>query len=153
MLIGGVLSIVKFAPLAKGVFGGEIDVFRIDLNLGKLNIGSKSWIDTLLVGFSTFFGVVQLLGLIVFSSRLFGKWSKIVGIILLLSSISYILNVFSYAGRDGLVYWVLSLLVNILLVKTFLGGYHINRLNAFLGLSVLLLLFPFFIITIARFSS
>ena len=153
MLIGGIFSIAKYAPLAIEVLSGDIRAFRLGRNAGLIDVGSKSLIDTFFAGFATFFGIAQLLGLIVFSSKLFGKWSNIIGIMLLLSSISYVLNAFSFAGRDGVVYWVLSLLINIILVRTLLGGYHVTKLKNILSFSILLLLTTFLLITISRFPS
>jgi len=153
LLIGGFFAIIKSFPLVMQVFGGEINVFRLAISAGTADVGSKTIIDTFAVGFSTFFGIAQLLGLIVFSSALFGKWSKWIGLMLLFSSFSYVFNVFTFAGRDGVVYWILSFLFNICLIKGLLNATYVNKLNYLFGFIVLLLFVPFFLISISRFSS
>ena len=153
ILIGGWVAIIHFTPRAIDVLTSNVSEFRILLNTGELDVGSKTMTDKILVGFSTFYGIAQLLGLIVFASDLYGKWSKLIGVLLLISSVSYVINAFSFGGRDGVVYWIVSLWVNILLVRFFMGGLRIKILKPYFILSVLLLLIPFSLITASRFSN
>lgn len=47
---------------------------------------------------------------------------KILAGLLFVSSFSYVLNVFAYAGRDGVVFWVFSFFVTYLYFKDYLSG-------------------------------
>ncbi|MEJ2455326.1 MAG: hypothetical protein P8103_14375 [Candidatus Thiodiazotropha sp.] len=152
LLIGSIYSILMFISKVSAAFSGDINTYRLAVNTGEINVGSTTIFETIAVGFSTFFGIVQLLGFVCLFSKLFGKYSKIIGTLLLASSLSYVLNSFSYAGRDGVVFWLFSILFNFLLFRSWFGVNLIKGLKHLIIITGILITIFFMIISYSRFS-
>lgn len=108
LLFGGIYAIVLFIP--KAIFAiqfGAAD-FRARTLVGDITVFTGSMYETIAVGFSSFFGLSQLLAFLVLATKLFGRMSNFFAIGLLASSTSYIFNSFAFAGRDGVIFWGIS---------------------------------------------
>ena len=151
--LGSVYAIVIFTPRVITAFSGDLHLYRVDVNLGNVNAGSLTIFDTIAVGFSTFFGIVQVLGLIVLFGNTFGKYSKFIALALICSSLSYVFNALMFAGRDGVIFWLLSLVFNLIVLKSWFSV----RLGAFSWKTILVIgggvMIPFLLISYSRFST
>lgn len=152
-LIGSVYAMFIFIPKAIYAFSSGIESNRLMLNAGDFKVFEGSFLETIAVGFSAFFSFVQILALIVISFKIFGKKSNIIGGFMLISSSSYIFNVFAYAGRDGVVFWFFSLLFNYVMLKLWFGIEVSKSISKLIWLSLFLFSLLFMYITFSRFSS
>ena len=73
-------------------------------------------------------------------------------VLLFLSSFSYIFNSLAYAGRDGVVFWIFSYLYIYLFFKDFISYKIRKKINRYFIITVLLLMIPFVMISMGRFS-
>lgn len=150
--LGSFSSIIYFSYKAYDVFVYGVGQYRLDLNQGMVSPLESSVFNSFNVLFSTMFGVTQLLGLIVLSTSLFGRFSKHFGLFMLFLSVSYVLNSLAFAGRDGVVFWIISLCFNVVLVRSLFsvnGLEFIFKWLFFLGVGMLV---PFLVISYARFG-
>jgi oligosaccharide repeat unit polymerase len=78
--------------------------------------------------------------------------NKLLSIFLLISSFSYVLNVFAYSGRDGVVFWLFSFLVSYGFFRDFLPQKDQSLIKRILFLFLILIIPIFISITSDRFS-
>lgn len=151
--LGSFISIVFFFFKVYDVFVYGVGAYRLDLNYGNATPFQSSIVSKVSVLFSLFFGFVQLLGLIVIVTDFFGKRSKVFGLILIFLSTSYVLNSLAFAGRDGVVFWILSLLFNVVFIRSLFSVDSVNFVFRWLFFLGLILVVPFIMISVARFGS
>jgi oligosaccharide repeat unit polymerase len=72
--------------------------------------------------------------------------------LLLISSLSYVIYVLAYVGRDGVVYWLMSFLFILFLMKGFLDDSTKRKITRVFYIIALIIIIPFIYISIARFS-
>ncbi len=151
LLIGGLLAILFFLPFAYDALTGDITQNRLaqGVTVSKLKeYGIINSIFSLLANLFILNIVSSFINLIPKN----GKRNIFKACLLLFSSLSYVVYIFAYVGRDGVVFWFMSFAFCYLLFKDFLIDNDVKKLKYVFTFSLAVLLIPFIIITIARFS-
>jgi len=81
-----------------------------------------------------------------------GKRNVYKASLMLISSLSFVVYVLAYAGRDGVVYWLMSYVFCFLLFRNFLAIHDLKRIKQFFVLVFAILMIPFSLISVSRFS-
>lgn len=147
----GLASLIFFSPVAATKFLGDIAENRIDISAGNNQLAAYGLINSILSFASNMF----IFSLLFFFLRLAmdgTRRNRIYALLNLFSSFSFIVYVFAYAGRDGIVLWLFSFFMVFFLVRKYLPPQEKLKIrNIIIGV-ILLLMIPFFIISSARFS-
>ena len=151
LLVGGFLSIYFFLPHAVRALSGNIDVNRKELYLQQEILGSFGIVNSIFSYISNMFIIAIVYSFMNMIPRN-GNRNVIKAILLLLSSFSYVVYIFAYVGRDGTVYWIMSFIFCLLLFKDFLSKDDLRRLKRVLIYSLPVIVAPFMMISISRFS-
>jgi len=151
LLIGGLLAILFFLPFAYMSLTGDVNQNRINLALGGTSLKDFGIINSIFTLSANLFILNQLCSFINFIPRN-GKPNKVKAYLLLISSLSYVIYILAYVGRDGVVFWLMSYAFCYLLFRDFLDREVLRKLKFHFALTLTILLIPFFVITIARFS-
>lgn len=141
-------SIIYFTPVVINVFSVEnLSDARIAMTQGDLFVKETIW-NTIASVSSSFYNIAFIL---FFIYRAKGTNRKL-SILLLISSLSYVLNVFAYVGRDGVVFWVFSFIGTYLLFRNFLPLKDRNTIRKYFVIFLILAVPLFMAITYDRFS-
>jgi oligosaccharide repeat unit polymerase len=151
LIIGGFAAIIFFLPLAIQGFVGDIKTNRINISLFQETvIGAFGIINSIFSLIANLFLLSILFSFINFAQ---GPKYRIRAYLLLISSLSYVVYISAYVGRDGTVYWLMTFLFLFLLMKDFLNNTVKKQIIKLSFLITLIILIPFIIISIARFGS
>lgn len=71
--------------------------------------------------------------------------------LLVLSSLSYVIYILAYVGRDGVVYWLMTFIMVYVIFHSHLDPVDRRKISLFGLLTAIIILIPFGVITIARF--
>ncbi len=155
LVIGGLFSIAYFFNASLAMLSGGIKESRdmIASGAGSRDVGGTA-IGFIATGFSTFFGLNQLLAFFLMKRARNGETPerRVLFWMLIISSFSYPFLVFTFAGRDGVVYWVFSILFISLLYARITGENLLSRYKLSVCIAIIALTVPFAIITISRFG-
>lgn len=152
VMLGGYISIIFFLPFAITSLSGDVEVNRLTTAIFQQTVLAQYGIfNTLFSLFSNLFILTIFFAFLNFTDQ-DNKRKKIKGYLLLISSFSYVVYVLAYVGRDGIVYWSLTYLFIYLLLKKFISSSIRKKLLYSYLIVVGLLIIPFMIISVARFS-
>jgi oligosaccharide repeat unit polymerase len=152
LLIGSILSIIFYAPHAIRAFEGDIRYNRMYLEETTKGISEYGLINSFASIFSHLFILTQMFAFINLIPKN-GVIKKERSMIMFLASMSYIVQIFAYVGRDGVVFWLMSFIFQYLFFRKFLAKDIRKLIKKRLMVVFILLLIPFMIISIARFSA
>lgn len=141
-------SIIYFFPIVVRVFRME------DLNFARNNMveGNSYTSETIFNTIASVSASLYTISLILFFIfRALGRYKKLSNL-LLISSSSYILHVFTFVGRDGVVFWLFSFIGVFGLFKNFLPKNDIKYIKKILIYFSVIALPLFFAITFDRFA-
>lgn len=146
------LAILFFLPFAFNSLTGDANLNRLDVSTKAQLLGSYGLVNTLASMASHLFPVSLVMAFIRLSQSPDRSGGVFLAIILTLSSLSYVVYVLAYVGRDGVVYWIMTAGVIFLLFRSQLP--QIRRRQAILVGStvVAFIMLPLAIITVARFA-
>lgn len=148
VLISSFLSMLYFIPFAFiGLFIGNISDNRFANNLLSDQMGKFGLINTFFSLISNLFMINMINAVIRFNERKFKS-----GVICIIASLSYVLYVLAYVGRDGIVYWIFSIIFFYIFFKRFIPKNYIKKILVIFTLILCILLFFFILITYSRFS-
>lgn len=151
ILFGSIFSILFFTSFAIQAFQGDINQNRLNLSQTQSVLGNYGIINSIASLFANLFVLAQMF----FFVHLIPKGnviSKRKAIIMLLASFSYIIYIFAYVGRDGVVFWLMSFVFQFLFFNKFIIPTLRRKLiKLSINLSIVLLI-PFMIITFSRFK-
>jgi oligosaccharide repeat unit polymerase len=152
LIIGGFASMLFFLPFAYLALSGNIELNRIGfaaLSEGMAKLGIMNSIFSLLANcfiLSIIFAFINL-------ATIKGKKNFIKVYLLLLSSLSFVVYILAYVGRDGIVYWVMTFIFVFFLFKNIISqNDKRNIYRIFIVIVPVILLIPFIMITYSRFS-
>ena len=151
LLIGGFLSILFFLPVAVTALKGDISLFRIEMvEFGSIlaDFGIINSICSLMANLFIIAQVCSFINLI----PLNGKRNVCKAYLMLLSSLSFVVYILAYAGRDGAVYWLMSYVFCFLLFRDFLLKSDLKRIKRVFALVFATIMIPFLMISKSRFS-
>ena len=153
LLYGGFGSLFFFLPFAISGLSGDVELNRLDIFGFQESVLAKyGIINSIFSLFANLFIFAILLAFIRFADKDNLK-SRGKGYLLLLSSFSYVVYVLAYVGRDGIVYWLMSYSFIYLVFKRFISITIKKKLFYQYFISIGILIVPFMIISIARFSA
>lgn len=146
------LAILFFLPFALGSFEGDANINRLDVSNKAQLLGSYGLINTFSGMASHLFPVSLVMAFIRLSQSTERGGSIFVAILLTLASLSYVVYVLAYVGRDGVVYWIMTAGVIYLLFRNYLP--QKRRRQVVIGGSTIaaFIMLPLAIITVARFA-
>ncbi len=145
----GILAFIFFTPFSIISLQGDIEHNRI-VNINFAALESFGLINSFASLFANVFIYMLLFAFINFAKN--EKRAIIRGFILLVCSQSFIVYILAYVGRDGSVYWFMSLVFIAFLMKDFITK-ELKRIIILVSLLLTILAFiPFMMITLSRFS-
>jgi hypothetical protein len=145
-------SLLFFLPFAVTSLQGDASENRLELASKMDLLASYGLFNTVagaaaqLFTASLVFGFLRL-ALPQGQGRSVGRAAVLIG-----SSFCYVVYIFAYVGRDGVVYWLMSALATFLVFRPHLPPATRRRLVAAGTAMAAVLAFPFVIITVARFA-
>lgn len=146
-----IYSIIYFLP--KSIALLSVDVDQIAGLRDLIAAGENPYIEnnifnTIAGTSASFYSLVMLFYFIVLTAE---KKHSLLSIILIISTLSYPIFVLAYMGRDGIVFWMFSFIINYLLFRRFLP-LNIKRILIKIGIFALIIGFiVLMVITIGRF--
>jgi oligosaccharide repeat unit polymerase len=150
-LIGGFLSILFFLPFAVTALTGDISLNRSEMVEYGSMLADFGIINSICSLMSNLFIIAQVCSFINLIP-INGKRNVYKAYLMLLSSLSFVVYILAYAGRDGVVYWLMSYVFCFLLFRNFLVMSDLKRLKRFSVLLFAAIMIPFLMITTSRFS-
>ena len=157
LLIGGFLSILFFLPFAFTALTGDIASKREMVVYGSTvvvhgytfaDFGIINSICSLMSNLFIIAQVCSFINLIPIN----GKRNVCKAYLMLISSLSFVVYIFAYAGRDGVVYWLMSYVFCFLLFRNFLFKSDLKRIKRVFALVFAAIMIPFLMISKSRFS-
>jgi hypothetical protein len=152
LITGGIASIIFFAPVAAMQMTGDVAENRWNIATGiAAPLASFGLLNTLMSLFANMF----IFSLLFFFLRLSGNKTlrdKTYAILHFFTSLSFVVYVLAYAGRDGVVLWIFSFFLIFSLCDKYLTRIASRMILIYAASLGVLLLVPFFIISVARFS-
>ena len=152
LLIGGFIAIVFFLPFAVIALRGDISLFRDDMVVYGTRLADFGIINSICSLLANLFVIAQVCSF-VNMIPVNGKRNIYKAYLLLISSLSFVVYVLAYAGRDGIVYWLMSYVFCFLLFRNFLAVHELKSIKRFFVLVFLILMIPFVMISVSRFSN
>ena len=144
---GIVFSFIYLTPYAiKSLLLSALEL-RSDMQIQGLKVLPVSIFTTIAVGFPSFYYVYCLL---LFNAIV--KKQKLIAFLSLLGPITFIINVLTVSGRDGVLFVFFSFIITYFLFENLISVRQKKRLKNFFILGFILALIPIFYITIDRFS-
>lgn len=148
IVVLSLLSIFYFTPTVVRIFSlNDLNFARQQMLRGE-GYTEESLINTIASVSASFYTIALFL---FFIYRAKGTNKKL-SILLLISSVSYVLNVFAYVGRDGVVFWIFSFIGTYGLFHNFLPRTEKKNMKRVLTLFLILAIPLFMGITYDRFS-
>ena len=141
-----------FAPFALMSLTGDAKENRLDLESKMELMGSFGLLNTFAGAASQLFAVSLVLACIRVAQPAGGGRSMRRAGVLIAASLSYVVYILAYVGRDGVVYWLMTALAVFLIFRTHIPRYLRQKMVA-LGTALgAVMLLPFLLITVARFA-
>jgi oligosaccharide repeat unit polymerase len=152
LIIGGILAIAFFFPFAIDGLKGDISSNRFDMMQNGPSVAKFGIFNSIFSLFANMSILAQVLGFLclipVDGNRRVGR-----AVLLLVSSLSYVVYVLAYVGRDGVIYWTMSFLFCFLMFRGFLGQANLKKLKRAFAITLFLIFIPFVMISVSRFST
>lgn len=148
IVVLSLFSVIYFLPVVINVFQmGDLNFARNNMVEGNAYV-SETIFNTIASVSASLYTIAMIL---FFIYKALGT-NKILSNLLLISSTSYVFNVFAYVGRDGVVFWIFSFLGVYGLFKNFLPKNDIKKIKKII-LYFTIITVPFFLaITFDRFA-
>lgn len=155
LLVGGQLyALTFFAPFAIASLSGDPNEGRLDLESKMEAMGSYGLFNTF-AGFAAQLFTVSLVLAFLRLARADGrtKGNSQMALALVVSSLSYVVYVLAYVGRDGFVFWLMSALAMFFVFRQHLPRPVRSQIVTGGLILTAAMAFPFAAITIARFAN
>lgn len=151
LIFSQLLAIVFFFPFAIQSLIGDPHENRLFLEDKMQILGSYGILNTVAGASSQLFVVSIALAFSRLTSE--KKYGRDVfrAAILIISSLSYVIYILAYVGRDGVVYWLMTAVALYLVFRTHIENNDRKKIKLLGAIGAFLLLIPFGIITISRF--
>lgn len=151
LIVAQFIAIVFFIPFALSSLSGDANENRLQLVDKMEELGSFGLLNTFSGAASQLFSSSLVLAFIRLSSKKGQGRNVGRALALVFCSLSYVIYILAYVGRDGVVYWLMTAIMIFLVFRKHLSQADKRNILAFGSLLVILLLIPFVAITIARF--
>lgn len=141
-------SIIYFTPVVINVFSVEnLSDARIAMTQGDLFVKETIWNTIASVSASLY--TIALILFFIYRAK---GTNKKMSILLLVSSFSYVFNVFAYVGRDGVVFWIFSFIGTYWLFRNYISSKDKKTIRKFFNIFLIIAIPLFMAITFDRFS-
>jgi len=151
LICSQLLAIGFFAPFAIDSLTGDVHQNRLLLDDKMEVMGSYGLINTAAGAATQLFSSSLVMAFIRLAPRQGRQRSVARAVVLVLSSLSYVVYILAYVGRDGVVYWLMTAAMVLAVFWIHLTRADRMRIVGAGALISVLLLVPFLAITIARF--
>ncbi len=152
LVVSQLYATLFFLPFAIMSLTGDAKENRLDLANKMELMGSYGIFNTLAGAASQLFAASLILACIRLAQP-DGRGRSIVrASMLILASLSYVIYILAYVGRDGVVYWLMTAFAVFLIFRAYIPGNVRSKIVAFGTTIAALMLLPFIAITVARFS-
>jgi len=151
LLIGGFFSILFFLPFAVTALKGDISLNRNEMVASGSVLANFGIINSICSLMSNLFIVAQVCSFINLIP-INGKRNVYKAYLMLISSLSFVVYVLAYAGRDGVVFWLMSYVFCFLLFRKFLIKSDLKKMKRVSAFVFAIIMIPFLMISISRFS-
>ena len=140
-----------FLPFAVSSLIGDANENRLDLANKMEVLGSYGIFNTFAGAASQLFGASLVLACVRLSQHDKRGRNLLRAYLLIFASLSYVIYILAYVGRDGVVYWLMTALAVFIVFRGHMPA-HLRRRIITLGTAMgALMLLPFIAITAARF--
>lgn len=151
IMIIGFISIIYFSYFAYIRLKSDIRIERINISDTITNgLARFGIVNSVLSLGSNLFILAILFAFINFMK---GTGYRRKAILLLISSLSYIVYILAYLGRDGFVYWIMTFLFFFFMFRKFINNQIKKIIKKAFVIVVVLGIIPFIIISVQRFSN
>lgn len=153
LIVAQFLSIAFFLPFALTSLDGDTNFNRLNLTSASQKLASYGLVNTFAGMASHLFAVSIVMAFIRLTQPREQGGSLVRAVLLLAASLSYVVYIFAYVGRDGVVYWLMTACAIFLIFR---AQFPLGRLRLVIGTGLVLtgaLLVPLTAITISRFST
>ena len=144
-------AILFFLPFALSSLEGDANINRLDVSNKAYLLGTYGLVNTLAGIASHLFPVSLVMAFIRLSQPTNSGGSFWRAVLLTFASLSYVVYVLAYVGRDGVVYWIMTAGVIFLLFRSHLPKKRRRQVVIFGSTVTASILLPLIIITVARF--
>ena len=151
LLLGGFLSILFFLPFAATALKGDISLNRNEIVATGSALADFGIINSIFSLMSNLFIIAHVCSFVNLIP-INGKRHVYKAYLLLFSSLSFVVYVLAYAGRDGVVYWLMSYIFCFLLFRKFLMKNDLKKIKCIFAFVFTITIIPFLMISISRFS-
>lgn len=145
------IAIIFFLPFAITGLTGNVSDNRTNIQFEGTGMMAYGLLNTLCSLAGNLFVLSILLSFVNFATIGRGG-SRLKGKLLLVLSSVYIIYVLAYVGRDGFVYWLLSIIFIFLMTKDFIPRKEQQQIKIITQTMISAALIPFVAITLARFA-
>jgi oligosaccharide repeat unit polymerase len=151
LILSQLLAIGFFLPFAISALTGDPNENRLFLDEKIEVLGSYGLINTLAGAASQLFSVSLVLAFIRLASTKIQGRNVLRALFLAISSLSYVIYIFAYVGRDGVIYWLMTAVALYFVFRSHLAEADKKIIVLFGSIVALVLLIPFGVITVSRF--
>jgi oligosaccharide repeat unit polymerase len=146
-------SIAFFSTFALSSIGGDVGANRLELSNKAEVLGSYGVINTVAGAGSHLFMISLVMACIRLCQNRSGRYTLVRPLLLIAASLSYVVYVLAYVGRDGAIYWLMTALMVFLLFRRHML-IKTQRWIVLTGSSIsAIILIPIVVITAARFAT
>lgn len=146
-IVLGIFSLFYFIPTTIKAFSGDIAALRDAVAQGNPLV-TQSISNTVAGTIANFYPAILLF---YFYSICFLNNSRFFNSLLLLASTSYIFHVFSYVGRDGVLFWIFSYIYSYCLFRPYMSMIIRRRCKKIFKIIAVLACTGFMVISVGRF--
>lgn len=151
LVVTQLAAIAFFLPIAAGNLVGDIARNRMDATFVADQLAQTGILNTMATAACLLFVASLIFAFIRLAQPATrDTWWRVA--LLFVSSLSYVVYVLAYIGRDGIIYWTMTALAAFLVFRPHLNDRVRSLIVAIIGVTILVMMVPFFIITQARFG-
>ena len=150
LIIISFFSILYWLPYVGNLFlhSADLGEMRNDYVAGNLTMGAGGIVQTL-AGISAHLYFLNIIVYFIFKALDVKRSQRL---LLLISSVSYVVYVFSAVGRDGVVFWMFSFVACYLFFRPYLDVSTAKTYKKLIVAAASVMLIPFMMISSSRFS-
>ena len=151
LIISQVLAILFFLPFAISALSGDANANRLELPSTMARLASFGFLNTIAGAASQLFTFSIALAFLRIIREEEGRRNLFRVVMLWLASLSYVIYILAYVGRDGVIYWIMNFILIYVLFSESLDKKSKKLIVAAFSLSAFIVGTPFMVITVARF--
>ena len=151
LIFSQLCAMAYFLPFAISSLTGDANENRLFLSEKMETMGSFGLLNTLAGAASQLFSSSLVLAFIRLAPKSNQDRDIFRVLLLVFSSLSFVIYILAYVGRDGVVYWLMTAAMIFLIFRNHLDPVDRNKITLVGLLVTLIMLIPFGMITVSRF--